>query len=492
MKVIVWFMLLFILIVSTLSASPDTVAYYYTFERLLVGIDLTDYNEGDVVHSGSFIVSVASGNADSIVYAAPIADSMASLSVNDYSSFDGWSSDSSAYSLTEIAERSEASGSFTTNLTDSGISLAESSLGDTLWFFVMTNHDADNTFSGDTTYYAYDMSISLDLIVYDSDSPLARQSTSDSIYNFQADTLNTKIDSLLDKFSDGLGVDSLLFDAANEDVSLYRGGADSLQTDDMIIANNRVFAESTLYANDGILYITNDDDDGDVFNELITSDYSYSVADDDLIFRLLSYARNDADELFPYSGLYARSIDVSDGSENSSFSIRTVNNGTPWYFSVVGDSIRFGGSGSGSSDMGDVNLYRSASNTLNTDDAFVVGSTLQVGSLPSVGGTAVYADGSGSIGFDTSSRRYKTNISYTDNADWIYKLRPVTFDYIESGEESIGLIAEEADSVSAPFVVRYDSAGAPEGVHYEKLIVPMLVELQQMRAEVDSLKGLLK
>jgi hypothetical protein len=106
---------------------------------------------------------------------------------------------------------------------------------------------------------------------------------------------------------------------------------------------------------------------------------------------------------------------------------------------------------------------------------------------------AVYATSTGQLTNTSSSQRYKQNIETLTDCSWIYNLRPVDFDWRDDEQariegRQIGLIAEEV-YVTNPQLAWLNSEGQPEGVHYEKLGVPMLVELQRLKAEVDQLKA---
>ncbi len=89
-----------------------------------------------------------------------------------------------------------------------------------------------------------------------------------------------------------------------------------------------------------------------------------------------------------------------------------------------------------------------------------------------------------------SSRRYKENIhDMNDYSEYIYRLRPVTFDYKDkhSPFKAAGLIAEEVEEV-APELVAYADNGVPMSVKYHELPALLLNEIQKLRKEVDELK----
>ncbi len=107
-----------------------------------------------------------------------------------------------------------------------------------------------------------------------------------------------------------------------------------------------------------------------------------------------------------------------------------------------------------------------------------------------VGGTNrdLYIDDTGLIGYVSSSRRYKENIEdLGDFTDKLYDLRPVSFTWKKDKMKGYGLIAEEVDEV-LPDIVSYDNEGKPETVEYSRLIPMLLNEIQNLKAENETLK----
>jgi hypothetical protein len=99
----------------------------------------------------------------------------------------------------------------------------------------------------------------------------------------------------------------------------------------------------------------------------------------------------------------------------------------------------------------------------------------------------------GQIGIYSSSERFKTNVNAADDCSWIYELQPVTFDWKDKERSKaegtqLGLIAEEVHK-KCPQLTWRDGEGTLEGVHYEWLGVPLLVEIKKLRREVDELKA---
>lgn len=104
---------------------------------------------------------------------------------------------------------------------------------------------------------------------------------------------------------------------------------------------------------------------------------------------------------------------------------------------------------------------------------------------------AVLIDSAGQLGTVSSSIRYKENVkdmgSYSDP---INLLRPVLFTYKNSSskKESVGLIAEEVDTVM-PSLVVYNTDVLPETVKYQDLIPLMLNEIQKLNKRVKELES---
>ncbi len=108
-----------------------------------------------------------------------------------------------------------------------------------------------------------------------------------------------------------------------------------------------------------------------------------------------------------------------------------------------------------------------------------------------VTGAAVLVSTSDQLGVAVSSRRFKDNIvdmpSITDD---LMKLRPVNFNYNIGNDTSLqsGLIAEEVHE-AIPSLVVYDKEGLPQTVKYHDLPVLLLKEIQELRREINELKG---
>lgn len=115
---------------------------------------------------------------------------------------------------------------------------------------------------------------------------------------------------------------------------------------------------------------------------------------------------------------------------------------------------------------------------------------------------AMYVDNVGLIGNLTSTREAKANIQDLESVEWLKNLKPRQFNYRFKNDDGsysdnlckdleYGLIAEEVEETNK-LLVFYDEKnnnGKLQGVHYNKLIVPMLKMIQELSAEVAALKS---
>lgn len=101
----------------------------------------------------------------------------------------------------------------------------------------------------------------------------------------------------------------------------------------------------------------------------------------------------------------------------------------------------------------------------------------------------VLVSSDGQLGTVSSSMRYKTNITDLDGqSENIYRLRPVSFNYISHPEnEAWGLIAEEVEKVMPQLVV-YNKDQQCETVKYHEITVLLLNELQKLNKRVKELE----
>jgi hypothetical protein len=107
------------------------------------------------------------------------------------------------------------------------------------------------------------------------------------------------------------------------------------------------------------------------------------------------------------------------------------------------------------------------------------------------------------LGGISSIRKSKTNIENVSNVNWIYDLKPVTFNYRKADENknytdefyedlNYGLIAEDTAPV-ADFLINYNDKedGTKEmiGIEYPRLITPLLKAIQDQKKLIDELSA---
>jgi|GEM_PF-4307942 len=136
------------------------------------------------------------------------------------------------------------------------------------------------------------------------------------------------------------------------------------------------------------------------------------------------------------------------------------------------------------SDTGHVGIGRAPSSTALLD----VNGVVQIEDLTPASGTYVVADSKKRLHTVSSSRRYKTDIRDMEgDADRVLDLRPVRFRWTTTGQEDIGLIAEEVDGVLKDIVI-YDQEGRPDAVQYDKVSLYLLQLVKDLKSENESLR----
>jgi len=110
----------------------------------------------------------------------------------------------------------------------------------------------------------------------------------------------------------------------------------------------------------------------------------------------------------------------------------------------------------------------------------------------------VFIDSTGKMGGISSTRASKTNIAPLSDVSWLYKLEPVSFNYrkrTEDGayldqfesETQLGMIAEQV-APYAPDLCIYDDQGKVVGIHYDRMVAPLLKALQDQAARIEALE----
>jgi hypothetical protein len=117
-------------------------------------------------------------------------------------------------------------------------------------------------------------------------------------------------------------------------------------------------------------------------------------------------------------------------------------------------------------------------------------------------GRVMMVDSGGGVGYQSSTRESKTNISNLTDVSFLYKLNPVSFNYRKSDGESntftdefnedlhYGLIADEVEKVNKELVFYNEKDGVKElaGVEYGKLTAVLIKAIQELSKELSDLK----
>ena len=111
-----------------------------------------------------------------------------------------------------------------------------------------------------------------------------------------------------------------------------------------------------------------------------------------------------------------------------------------------------------------------------------------------MGGTtrAMRVSTTGLYGYVSSTRRRKEQIEdYAIDSQALLSLSLKKFKYKndESGVQQYGFIAEDAQDLGLDELIQYDSTGIPDYFAYETLPIFLLQLIQELKAEIDQLKG---
>lgn len=109
---------------------------------------------------------------------------------------------------------------------------------------------------------------------------------------------------------------------------------------------------------------------------------------------------------------------------------------------------------------------------------------------------AVWVNSDGTLGQTASSKTVKQDIEPTDlNVDAILDAEVVNFRYIDAVEAlaekapiEIGVIAEQLLEIGLEKFVYFNEDGSPAGVHYERLAVAIIPQLQKQAAQIADIE----
>jgi hypothetical protein len=114
----------------------------------------------------------------------------------------------------------------------------------------------------------------------------------------------------------------------------------------------------------------------------------------------------------------------------------------------------------------------------------------------------LFIDNTGKFGYVSSLRESKTEIQDLFDTSWLYELNPVSFKYRKKDEEDnytdetdgdiqYGMIAEDVETIR-PDLCFYDEVDGKKelrGIQYSKLTPVLLKVIQEIKAELDTVKA---
>ena len=89
---------------------------------------------------------------------------------------------------------------------------------------------------------------------------------------------------------------------------------------------------------------------------------------------------------------------------------------------------------------------------------------------------------------ETSALRCKSNIQPINSPlDKVKQLKPITFDWKNTGKNDIGFIAEEVKDI-LPNLIHYNEEGEVEGMNYSKITSLLVAAIQEQQEQINELK----
>ena len=115
-----------------------------------------------------------------------------------------------------------------------------------------------------------------------------------------------------------------------------------------------------------------------------------------------------------------------------------------------------------------------------------VAGPVRIGNLGTSASDDICANGDGVLGRCASSRRFKDDIVDLELAsELIEQLRPVSYRWKDSGDQAIGLVAEEVARIE-PRLVTYGVDGEIQGVRYRELTAVLIGAIQEINAAFEQ------
>jgi hypothetical protein len=124
-------------------------------------------------------------------------------------------------------------------------------------------------------------------------------------------------------------------------------------------------------------------------------------------------------------------------------------------------------------------------------ELFVTG-LVRLATLGNAGATDICRNGFNELSTCSSSLRYKDRLApFTAGLELINRLRPITFNWKQSGERDLGLAAEDVAELE-PLLVTRNERGEVEGVKYNRLNMVLINAVKQLKADKDETIAALK
>jgi hypothetical protein len=184
---------------------------------------------------------------------------------------------------------------------------------------------------------------------------------------------------------------------------------------------------------------------------------------------------------------------VRSAAADNSFTARVTGDSTPRFAVDCGGVIEWGAGGAR-----DVNLYRGASNILQTDDDFRPDGIRIVNpdTTTATSNAAIWVVISGNefrLRRNSSSARYKTNIVDADEVvlEAARKVKPRHYESTiedEAGATRLGFIAEEIHEAGLTHAVGYDAEGRPETLDPTALIAALWHRVNDLESRLRELE----
>jgi hypothetical protein len=109
--------------------------------------------------------------------------------------------------------------------------------------------------------------------------------------------------------------------------------------------------------------------------------------------------------------------------------------------------------------------------------------------LGSAGSIPLCRNASNQISTCSSSLRYKNDVANLNlGLDTLAQLRPVTFDWKDTGEPDLGFVAEEVNQVT-PLLTTLNDQGQVEGVKYDRITAVLVKGMQEQQQQIADLKS---